>query len=57
MVFLGRNNGGSGQPGWVFGDPAGGRGLKLDGLYGPFQPRLFCDSFLLQACKRAESDE
>ena len=35
---------GSGQRGLVVGDPAHGRGLKLDDLCGPFQPRPFYDS-------------
>ena len=35
---------GSGQPGLVVGDPARGRGLKLNDDCGPFQPRPFYDS-------------
>ena len=35
---------GSGLPGLVVGDPAHGRGLKLDDHCGPFQPRPFYDS-------------
>jgi len=38
---------GSGQPGLVVGNPAHSRGLKLDGRWGPFQPRPFCDSMIL----------
>ena len=35
---------GSGQPGLVVGDPAHSKGLKLDNLWCPFQPRPFYDS-------------
>jgi len=39
---------GSGQPGWlVVGDPAHSRGLKLDDHCGPFQPKPFYDSVIL----------
>ena len=37
---------GSRQPGLVVGDPAHGKGLKLDYLGGPFQPRPFYDSMI-----------
>ena len=37
---------GSGQLGLVVGDPACGRGLKLDDHCGPFQPRPFYDSMI-----------
>ena len=40
---------GSGQPGLVVGDPAHGRGLKLDDHYGPFQPKPFYDSMILKS--------
>jgi len=40
-----------GQPGRVpdldIGGPACGRGLELDDPWGPFQPKLFCDSVIL----------
>ena len=38
---------GSEQPGLVVGDSAHSRGLKLDGHCGPFQPRPFYDSMIL----------
>ena len=38
---------GSGQPGLVVGDPAHSSGLKLDDHCGPFQPRPFSDSMIL----------
>lgn len=28
------------------GSPDNGTGLEMDGLYGPFQPRQFCDSMI-----------
>ena len=34
------------QPGLVEGVPAHGRGLELDDLYGPFQPKPFYDSMI-----------
>ena len=34
------------QPGLVVGNPSHSRGLKLHYYYGPFQPRLFCDSMI-----------
>lgn len=36
-----------GQPGLVGGNPARGRGLELDELYGSFQTKSFCDSVVL----------
>ena len=36
---------GPGQPGLVVGDHCIAGGLKLDDYCGPFQPRLFYDSF------------
>ena len=42
---------GSGQPGIVIGDPAHSRGLKLDDRCGPFQPRPFDDSMILDTKK------
>jgi len=41
---------GSGQPGLLVGDPARGRGLKLNDHCGPFQPRLFYDSMKYCNC-------
>jgi len=40
---------GAGQPGLVVGDPAHSRGLKLDDHCGPFQPRPFYDSMIIQS--------
>jgi len=45
-TFQGQAGCGSGQPGLAVGVPAHSRGLKLDDLYGPFQPRPFCDSMI-----------
>jgi len=42
---------GSGQPGLVVGDPAHSRGLKSDDHCGPFQPRPFYDSMILDQNK------
>jgi len=45
--------GAQGQIGWTLGSlswrwqPATGRRLELSGLYGPFQPKLFCDSMII----------
>ena len=39
---------GSGQPGLVVGDPEHSRVLKLDNHCGPFQPRPFYDSLMIQ---------
>ena len=38
---------GSGQPGLLVGDPAHSRGLELDELCAPFQPRPFYGSMIL----------
>jgi len=38
---------GSGQPGLLVGDPAHSRGLKLNEHCGPFQPRPFYDSMVI----------
>ena len=35
------------QPGLAGGVPAYSRGLELDDLKGPFQPKPFCDSMIL----------
>jgi len=43
-AWQGQSRASSGQPGLVVGDPAHGRGLKLDDHCGTFQPRPFCDS-------------
>ena len=39
---------GSGQPGLVVGNPAHSKGLELDDHCGPFQPRPFYGSMILQ---------
>ena len=41
--YQGQAGRGSGQPGPVVGSPAHSRGLEPDNLWGPFQPRPFCD--------------
>ena len=41
---------GAGQPGLVAGDRPTGGGLKLDDLWGPFQPRPFYDSLSPSFC-------
>ena len=44
--FQGQAGWGFEQPGLVGGAPAYSRGLELDGLKGPFQPKPFYDSVI-----------
>jgi len=39
------------QPGLVEGVPAHGRGVRLDDLQGPFQPKPFCNSVICVAMR------
>ena len=50
-VLKARLDGALGSLSWLWGQPCPWQGLGLGGLWGPFQPKLFCDVMVKETTK------